>query len=47
MIPLQFIFGDLLARFTPEEERIVANLSYPTEPIAKISGVDEPTRRTA
>ena len=31
--PLQFIFGDLLARFTPEEERIVATLSYPTEPI--------------
>lgn len=40
--PLQFIFGDLLARFTPEEERIVATSlgfvalaktpSYPTEP---------------
>ncbi len=46
--PLQFIFGDLLARFTPEEERIVATLSYPTEPIpvtaiAEISSVDEPT----
>jgi hypothetical protein len=43
--PLQIIFGDLLARFTPEEERIVATLSYPTEPIpvtaiAEISGVD-------
>jgi len=50
--PLQFIFGDLLARFTPEEERIVATLSYPTEPIpvtaiAEISGVDEPTTRRA
>jgi hypothetical protein len=48
--PLEFIFGDLLARFTPEEERIVATLSYPTEPIpvtaiAEISGVDEPTTR--
>lgn len=48
--PLQFIFGDLLARFTPEEERIAATLSYPTEPIpvtaiAEISGVDEPTTR--
>ena len=46
--PLQFIFGDLLACFTPEEECIVATLSYPTEPIpvtaiAEISGVDEPT----
>lgn len=45
--PLEFIFGDLLARFTPEEERIIATLSYPTEPIpvtaiAEISGVDEP-----
>ncbi len=50
--PLQFIFGDLLARFTPEEERIVATLSYPTEPIpvtaiAEISSVDEPTTRRA
>ena len=50
--PLQFIFSDLLARFTPEEERIVATLSYPTEPIpvtaiAEISGVDEPTTRRA
>jgi hypothetical protein len=50
--PLQFIFGDLLARFTREEERIVATLSYPTEPIpvtatAEISGVDEPTTRRA
>jgi tetratricopeptide (TPR) repeat protein len=50
--PLEFIFGDLLARFTPEEERIVATLSYPTEPIpvtaiAEISGVDEPTTRRA
>lgn len=48
--PLEFIFGDLLARFTPEEERIVATLSYPTEPIpvtaiAEISGTDEPTTR--
>jgi hypothetical protein len=36
------------SRFTREEERIVATLSYPTEPIpvtatAEISGVDEPT----
>jgi len=50
--PLEFTFGDLLARFTPEEERIVATLSYPTEPIpvtaiAEISGVDEPTTRRA
>ncbi len=50
--PLEFIFGDLLARFTPEEERIVATLSYPTEPIpvtatAEVSGVDEPTTRRA
>lgn len=50
--PLQFIFGDLLARFTPEEERVVATLSYPTEPIpvtaiAEISGIDEPTTRRA
>jgi len=50
--PLQFIFGDLLARFTPEEVSIVATLSYPTEPIpvtaiAEISGVDEPTTRRA
>jgi hypothetical protein len=52
MIPLEFIFGDLLARFTPEEDRIVATLSYPTEPIpvtaiAEISGVDESTTRRA
>ena len=50
--PLEFIFGDLLARFTHEEERIVATLSYPTEPIpvtaiAEISGTDEPTTRRA
>ena len=50
--PLQFIFGDLLARFSPEEERIVATLSYPTEPIpvtaiAQNSGTDEPTTRSA
>ncbi|MDB6007221.1 MAG: hypothetical protein JWR15_4208, partial [Prosthecobacter sp.] len=50
--PLQFIFGDLLARFTPEEERIVATLSYPTEPIpvsaiVEISGVDESITRRA
>ena len=50
--PLEFIFGDLLARFTPEEERIVATLSYPTDPIpvtaiAEISGTDEPTTHRA
>jgi hypothetical protein len=50
--PLELIFGDLLARFTPEEERIVTTLSYPTEPIpvtaiAEVSGVDEPTTRRA
>ncbi|OYW71487.1 MAG: hypothetical protein B7Z37_27645 [Verrucomicrobia bacterium 12-59-8] len=50
--PLEFIFGDLLALFTPEDERIVATLSYPSEPIpvtaiAEISGVDEPTIRRA
>ena len=50
--PLEFIFGDLLARFTTEEEHIVATLSYPTEPItviaiAEISGVDESTTRRA
>ena len=50
--PLEFIFGDLLTRFTAEEERIVATLSYPTEPIpitaiAEISAVDEPTTRRA
>ncbi len=33
--PLQFIFGGLLARFTREEERIVASLSYPTEPVPR------------
>jgi hypothetical protein len=50
--PLQFIFGDLLARFTPEEERIVATLSYPAEPvtavaIGEISGVDDSTPRSS
>jgi|GEM_PF-2230336 len=50
--PLEFIVSDLLARFTPEQERIVATLIYPTEPIpvtaiAEISGVDETTTRRA
>lgn len=50
--PLEFIFGDILARFTIEEERIASTLSYPTEPItvtaiAEISDVDEPSTRRA
>lgn len=50
--PREFIFGDLFACFTPEEQRIIATLSYPIEPIpvtaiAEICGVNEPTTRRA
>lgn len=50
--PLEFIFGDLLDTFSPNETRVLAALTYFTIPIevkfvAELSGITETTAQTA
>ena len=48
--PLEFIFGDLVEEFTPEETRVLCTLTYFTLPakvehIAEVAGLDKGTGR--